>query len=371
MDDDRTIGWWVLGAFLLAAAGGAWVWWRTPAPAEPAASQAAPAEQPAAAQPDPQAAEHPIEAAPAALAAMAETAPLPALAESDSALRTAIAGLVGEGALLEFFHMTGIATRIVATVDNLPRGKVATKILPVRGPGGAFIVDGEAGARVIGAANAGRYAAHLRLAEAVDSRRAAALYVRFYPLLQQAYRDLGYPQGNFNDRLVAVIDHLLATPAIDGPISLVQPGVLYEFADPSLEARSAGQKLLLRMGPANAARYAAHLRLVEAIDARRAAALYVRFYPLLQQAYRELGFPQGHFNDRVVAVIDHLLATPTIEGPIALVQPKVLYEFTDPDLEARSAGQKLLLRMGTANAARVRTRLLEFRRQITAAPPPR
>ena len=254
MDDDRTIGWWVLGAFLLAAAGGAWVWWRTPAPAEPAASQAAPAEQPAAAQPDPQAAEHPIEAAPAALAAMAETAPLPALAESDSALRTAIAGLVGEGALLEFFHMTGIAMRIVATVDNLPRGKVATKILPVRGPGGAFIVDGEAGARVIGAANAGRYAAHLRLAEAVDSRRGAALYVRFYPLLQQAYRELGYPQGSFNDRLVAVIDHLLATPAIDGPISVAQPGVLYEFADPSLEARSAGQKLLLRMGPANAAR---------------------------------------------------------------------------------------------------------------------
>jgi len=124
------------------------------------------------------------------------------------------------------------------------------------------------------------------------------------------------------------------------------------------------------IGAFNAERYAAHLRLLESVDGRRAAALYVRFYPLLQQAYRELGYPQGHFNDRLVAVIDHLLDTPAIEGPIPLVQPKVLYEFADPALEARSAGQKLLLRMGPANAARVKSRLREFRRQITAAPLP-
>jgi len=47
----------------------------------------------------------------------------------------------------------------------------------------------------------------------------------------------------------------------------------------------------------------------------------------------------------------------------------VLYEFADPELDARSAGQKLLLRMGAANAARVKSRLRELRRQITAAPP--
>jgi len=259
MSDDRTIWWWVLGAFVLAASGGAWWWWQGRTPAPPVAQATLP-EQPVAEPPKPQAAEHPIEAAPAALAAIGDSAPLPALAESDSALRTAIASLIGEGALVEFFHMTGIAAKFVATVDNLPRAKVATKILPVRGPGGAFIVDGEADARVIGAANAGRYAVHLRLAEAVDSKRAAALYVRFYPLLQQAYRELGYPQGNFNDRLVAVIDHLLATPAIEGPVRVVQPKVLYEFADPELEARSAGQKLLLRMGAANVARVKSRLR---------------------------------------------------------------------------------------------------------------
>ena len=250
MNEDRTILWWVVGVFVLAAAGGAWWWWqsRTPAPLAPAPAAEAPAAE--AAKPS---AEHPIEAAPAALAA-GEGEPLPALAESDSALRAAIGGLVGDKALVEFFRMTGIVAKFVATVDNLPRSRVATRILPVRGPDGGFVVDGEGDERVIGVANAGRYAAHVGLLEAVDSQRAAAVYVRFYPLLQQAYRELGYPQGQFNDRLVAVIDHLLATPAIAGSIRVDQPKVLYEFTDPGLEARSAGQKLLLRMGADNAAR---------------------------------------------------------------------------------------------------------------------
>jgi hypothetical protein len=127
-------------------------------------------------------------------------------------------------------------------------------MLPVRGPGGAFIVDGAADGLALGAANADRYSAHLRLAESVPMDRLAAAYLRLYPLLQQAYRELGYPQGHFNDRLVEVIDHLLATPAVEEPIALVQPKVLYQFADPALESRSAGQKLLLRMGAGNAAR---------------------------------------------------------------------------------------------------------------------
>jgi hypothetical protein len=260
VNEDRTIWWWVVGAFVVVLAVGAWWWWQAQAPSTPPAMQTAVPAQPAAEPAKEPAVGHPIEVAPAALAEGSDALPLPALAESDTALRAAIAGLVGEAALVEFFHMTGIAAKFVATVDNLPRSKVSTKVLPVRGPGGAFIVDGDADAHVIATANGERYAAHLRVLEAVDSKRAAALYVRFYPLLQQAYRELGYPQGNFNDRLVAVIDHLLSTPVVEAPIRVVQPKVLYEFADPELEARSAGQKMLLRMGTANAARVKNKLR---------------------------------------------------------------------------------------------------------------
>ncbi len=266
MNENRTIWWWVLGAVLLAVAGAAWWWWqgsKPPAPPPPAPPLARVPDMPPASGPakaEPPRIEHPIEQAPAAAAPAKDPPALPPLVESDSALRAAISKLIGEKSLLEFFHMRDIANRIVATVDNLPRAKVAQKVLPVRGPGGLLAIEGQGEARVIGAENAARYAAYLRVLEAVDSKQLAALYVRFYPLLQQAYRELGYPQGHFNDRLVTVIDHLLATPEVEGPIRLVQPKVLYEFADPALESRSAGQKLLLRMGAANAAAVKKKLR---------------------------------------------------------------------------------------------------------------
>ena len=70
------------------------------------------------------------------------------------------------------------------------------------------------------------------------------------------------------------------------------------------------------------------------------------------------------FNDRLVDVIDLLLATPTPEEPITLMRPKVLYEYSLEELEELSAGQKLLLRMGSEHAATIKEVLREFRAQI-------
>jgi hypothetical protein len=89
-------------------------------------------------------------------------------------------------------------------------------------------------------------------------------------------------------------------------------------------------------------------------------------YPRLQRAWEELGYPDVYFNDRVVEVIDHLLATPEPSGPILLEQPKVLYLFADRDLESRTAGQKLLLRMGPDHARVVKQKLREFRAQVAS-----
>jgi hypothetical protein len=94
--------------------------------------------------------------------------------------------------------------------------------------------------------------------------------------------------------------------------------------------------------------------------------VYRHYYPLFQQAYQDLGYPHGYFNDRLVAVIDHLLATPHPTGPLALVRPKVFWEFADPELEVRSAGQKLLLRLGSENAAVVTRKLRELRALVAS-----
>ena len=79
-------------------------------------------------------------------------------------------------------------------------------------------------------------------------------------MFQQAYEELGYPSAYFNDRVIDVIDLLLETPEIKRPIRLSQPHVLYTYADPDLEALSAGQKALLRSGQNNVVRVKAQLR---------------------------------------------------------------------------------------------------------------
>lgn len=194
-------------------------------------------------------------------------APLPALEQSDSALRDVLSTLFGRSVFEALFAQRDIVRRIVATVDNLAREKAAQRLMPVRPAAGPFLVSGEGEARVIAPDNAARYAPFIAAAQAVDTGALVAAYVRHYPLFQQAYRELGYPQDYFNDRLVQVIDHLLAAPQVDGPVKLVQRKVLMEFADPELEARSAGQKILIRMGTANAERLKAKLG-----DIRRALA---------------------------------------------------------------------------------------------------
>jgi hypothetical protein len=120
----------------------------------------------------------------------------------------------------------------------------------------------------------------------------------------------------------------------------------------------------------NSARYAAFMKLVQGTDTKQLGSLYIRYYPLFQQAYEDLGYPGQYFNDRLVEVIDHLLQTPEIRGPIELKQGRVFYEYADPALEARSAGQKLLLRMGPANTAVLKAKLKELRTYVTTSQDP-
>ena len=56
-----------------------------------------------------------------------------------------------------------------------------------------------------------------------------------------------------------------------------------------------------------------------------------------------------------------------VKGPMLPARPWVMYEFDDPSLEARSAGQKMMLRMGDANARQLKAKLAELRRMIARA----
>ncbi len=202
---------------------------------------------------------YPIEKA-APQPAVKETAPLPALDASDSSLQSALAELFGTGQLDVFFNLKDLVRRAVATIDNLPRESVAPRLMIARPISGRFVTAGEPTDLTIAADNYSRYSPFVTFAAAFDAKKLVAIYVQFYPLFQQAYQDLGYPHGYFNDRLIAVIDNLLAAPDVPGPVRLVQPQLMYQFADPELEARSAGQKILIRAGSGNATVLKAKLR---------------------------------------------------------------------------------------------------------------
>jgi hypothetical protein len=208
---------------------------------------------PQAAAPAPPAIRYPIEAdGPPA-------EPLPALTESDGAMRDTLAALFGKD-LEKFFNLQDIIHRIVATIDNLPRDNVSLRLMPVRPVPGLLVTTGTDESLALSPRNDARYRSYVRLAEAVPAQALVAVYRRYYPVFQKQYEDLGYPDKYFNDRVVEVIDHLLEAPDLERPVLLSQPRVLYEFADPKLEGLSAGQKILLRMGRESAVKMKAKLR---------------------------------------------------------------------------------------------------------------
>ena len=179
--------------------------------------------------------------------------PLPPLEDSDAYFLLEI-GNAFHPAFEALLVREAVIDRLVSTVDNLTRPKIADTIRPVDRLPEAFGSDIDRdGNVVLGPSSYLRFDAIVAQVYYADLDAVYDMYQRFYPLFQRAYEQLGYPDAYFNDRLVEVIDHLLATPAPADPLVLVRPNVLYEFADPDLEALSSGQKLLLRMGPDNAA----------------------------------------------------------------------------------------------------------------------
>jgi hypothetical protein len=218
-----------------------------------------PAEEPVVAPPvappveDPDVAKHP-------LPEPVTDAALPPLEGSDPMLQSSLTELIGKSSVERFVNPENLVRHFVVTVDNLPELKVAERLRPLKRVDGAFAVTGTEEAPVMDPANFDRYKVMIDLLRATDTKLMVATYRRYYPLLQESYEALGHPPKHFNDRLIQVIDVLLATPDIREPIPLARPGVLYEFADHKLEALPAGQKVLLRMGSANAQHVKSKLR---------------------------------------------------------------------------------------------------------------
>ncbi len=203
-----------------------------------------------------------------------EVVPLPDLTASDPLVLEALAGLVGQAAVDQFVIPQNIISRVVATVDALGGRRVPEPLMPVQSLASAFEANVDFDPEVplynplgdalpqylVDPVSYARYVPYVDLLDSVNMAALAAIYQQQQPLFQQAYVELGYPEGDFNLRLLEVIDLMLAAPEVPEPVRLLKPEAYYLFADPELEALPAGARLMIRMGSDNAGRVKAKLR---------------------------------------------------------------------------------------------------------------
>ncbi len=186
--------------------------------------------------------------------------PLPTLSDSDQFFIDALTSIVRQKYLTSFIRTDNVIRNFVATIDNLPTKRAPMKVMPVERAAGTFMVDESTDGIHINARNATRYKRYVNFADAVDAEELVALYVRLYPLLQQAFEELGYPDKYFNDRLIIALDDMLDAPNINEPVKVLQPNVFYLYADADLEQRSIGQRILMRTGSRNERKLESKLR---------------------------------------------------------------------------------------------------------------
>lgn len=282
---------WLIVAILVVLAAGAYFYFNGSRQEEPPAvtssslpdrqpqpeSEPEPSPEATAPEPEPDDTEQSVLEAPPAPAV--DEVPLPMLSESDPVVLENLGDMVGDPAVIRYVVNDNVISRIVATVDTLGSRQIPGVVQAVNGPATDFaatpleqperIIRNEEGDEVpqfiINPANYQRYTPYVELFEAVDASDWVQAYRDYYPLFLEAYRQMGYSEGSFNDRLMVVIDELLATPVVSGPVELMKPEAYYLFTDEKLEALTAGQKIMLRMGNENAERVKGKLREIRAL----------------------------------------------------------------------------------------------------------
>ncbi|MCC4600139.1 DUF3014 domain-containing protein [Xanthomonas melonis] len=191
----------------------------------------------------------------------AADAAIPGLAQSDDAAWQALLDLLQDDTALSLVLRPHLIERVVVMIDNLTQPSISRRASVLQPVPGELQVVAAADRTVIDDANARRYAPYVAAFTRVDAQALVRSYVRFYPLFQQAYANLGAPDRYFNDRVVDVIDHLLRTPDPQHPIDVVRDARgRYRFVDPALEGLSVGQKAIVRLGPEQASRVRTQLQ---------------------------------------------------------------------------------------------------------------
>ena len=197
---------------------------------------------------------------------------LPPLDASDSVLRDTVSVLSHHPLLARLLATDGLVRGLALTIVQIGDGRTPIGPLTVLRPQDRLTLAAPAtettGGRV-DPASYRRWDSATSALVSVNPVELAQVYVNVKPLIDQAYRELGHPSGDFDDAIVRAIRTLEDTPQVSTEPMLMRGRGYYEHEDPALKALLPVQKQLLLMGPDNRRRLMGWLKqLAAALELR-------------------------------------------------------------------------------------------------------
>jgi Protein of unknown function (DUF3014) len=144
-----------------------------------------------------------------------------------------------------------LVRRWVVITDNLAEGVSPRASLGIHAPRRPFSVSRRSEKLVIAAASYRRYDEFADAVTLIDSRALATVYRELHPVLEAAYRALGYPTASLDGVTAQALHRIETALTRDDDVIVRREGRAFLFADDRLEDLGPVEKQLLRMGPRN------------------------------------------------------------------------------------------------------------------------
>ena len=173
------------------------------------------------------------------------------LNSSDEPVRELLTDCSSHPEFNRWLKAKGLIRRGVAIIDNIADGVNPSAHLGFLAPPGEFKVIKRNGNIYLDPQSYIRYQPVVMAFVSIQTEKAVEYYRLLRPVIEEAYKELGYPGKRFPEVLDLALEVLLETPVIEGDILLEEKVRTYAFANPRLETLTDAQKLLLRMGPEN------------------------------------------------------------------------------------------------------------------------
>jgi len=184
---------------------------------------------------------------------------LPPLDDSDTLLRDLVSSLSKHPLLAWILVNKSLVRSTVLAVVQIGDGVTPTGLFGPLKPQTRLQLQSGDSSRV-DPATYRRWDQALAALTSINTAELAQTYVNTKPLFDQAYRELGHPNGNFDDAIVRAIRTVEATPDIKTDPVLLRRSGYFEYDDESLRALLPVQKQLLLLGPTHRQRVISWLR---------------------------------------------------------------------------------------------------------------